>query len=104
MLLCQLCGQVYGQLNVSTITDQEKAKVEIEISIYPNPATEYFTLNSQSSVQKLTIHNIIGKEVKTFEVNDDNRYNVSALKKGIYVIRIFDQDDQLIKALRLSKS
>lgn len=82
--------------------DQEKVKVEL--SIYPNPATDYFTLNTNQAIKKITINNIVGKEVKTFISNPDNQYELSELKRGIYIVRIFGQDDMLIKAVRLSKN
>lgn len=82
--------------------DQEKIKVEL--SVYPNPAIDYFTLNTNQEVKKISIYNIIGKEVKTYISNPDNQYDLSDLKRGIYILRIFGQDDHLIKAIRLSKS
>lgn len=82
--------------------DQDKVKVEL--SVYPNPAYDFFTLNTNQEVKQISIYNIIGKEVKTYVSNPDNQYDLSELKRGIYILRIFGKDDHLIKAIRLSKS
>ncbi len=84
--------------------DQDKSSVPTELTIYPNPAVEYFTINAEVAVKRITINNIVGKQMLDLQSNADNRYDVSDLKKGIYVVRVFDQNDQLLKALRLSKS
>ncbi len=100
---CCLGSAVFAQLNVNQASGSKS--INTEIAVYPNPALDYFTLTSDGdAVKKITINNIIGKQVLSFQRNEMNKYDVSPLKKGIYVVRVFDHNDQLIKALRLSKS
>lgn len=56
-------------------------------SVYPNPAEELLHIDN-SYVKSATIYNITGKKV--FEVNDQNRINVSSLSKGVYFIKVSD--------------
>lgn len=93
-----------GQMSSATLIDMGQDKELVELSIYPNPASEYFTLNTNQLVKRISINTIVGKEVKVLYTNDENKYDLSDLRKGIYVVRIFGNDDSLIKALRLSKT
>ena len=56
-------------------------------SVYPNPAEELLHIDA-SYVKSAIIYNITGKKV--FEVNDQNRIDVSSLSKGVYFIQVFD--------------
>ena len=76
-----------------------------EVKLYPNPATNRFSISIPGSqVKYITINNIIGKKIRRVAVDPNNKYDVSDLQRGIYIIRIFDHSDNLIKALRLSKT
>jgi hypothetical protein len=104
LLIAASCfGAAYAQFN--TGQQQNKAVVQKEISVYPNPAVDYFTLTvKDETISRITVNNIIGKEVLSYSKTDMNKYDVSLLKKGIYVVRVFNHNDKLVKALRLSKS
>lgn len=76
-----------------------------DLKVFPNPASDKFSLNDTSQKLKyISINNIIGKEVKRVKVTPDNSYDISELQRGIYIVRIFNQSDELVKALRLSKT
>jgi len=77
---------------------------EQPIKVYPNPATDMVTITANlKKVGHITINNIIGKQLKKVKGSLDGRYDVSDLRRGVYIIRIFDKNDELVKALRLSK-
>ena len=91
------------------VIDQEVKSLRIEktqdIKLYPNPALDKFSLKDTSpSIKYITINNIIGKKIRRIVVNANNSYDVSDLRRGIYIVRIFDTGDNLVKALRLSKN
>lgn len=97
---CLLAQSSFG-LNVNGAKTIRTEK----INLYPNPATDQFTINIQSqTVKYITINNIIGKELKKIVSPANNTFNVGDLKRGVYIVRIFDERDELIKALRLSKT
>lgn len=76
-----------------------------DLKVFPNPASSVFSLNdSNLKLKYISINNIIGKEVKRVKVTPENAYDISELQRGIYIVRIFNQSDELVKALRLSKS
>ena len=81
------------------------------LKIYPNPSSEYFSISFneikkevEGGVKVITVDNIVGKEVKRYTATPDNKYSLVGLKRGIYIVRIFDGQDRMIKALRLSKN
>lgn len=105
LLLCCCSLSSSAQL-VSIAQPKVEQKKELsEIKIFPNPATDRFKISLPStSVKYITINNIIGKQIRKVYASSDKYYNVEDLKKGVYIIRIFDTNEELVKALRLSKA
>lgn len=72
--------------------DQDKSA----ISIYPNPASVSFTIkfDSPSKINAVSIYSIIGNEVmnKKNEGNGKLNFNIQSLKKGKYIVRVFNND------------
>ena len=54
--------------------------------IYPNPTKEYINIDC-SSLESVTIYNILGKELIK---ETSNRINVSSLSNGVYFIKVSD--------------
>lgn len=74
-----------------------------KISVYPNPATDYFMLKNAENATKLLIYNIVGRQVKSFQTNGGNeKYIVNDLPKGMYVIRLLNDNNDLVETLRLN--
>ncbi len=60
-------------------------------------------LKNATDVDKILVYNIVGRQVKTFRVDSSgDKYTVSDLPKGMYVIRLVDTQDDLIQTLRLN--
>ncbi|MTH15128.1 alpha-amylase family glycosyl hydrolase [Flavobacterium sp. LC2016-01] len=65
------------------------------VNLYPNPVSNYFTLNA--AVSKVQVYSISGQLVKSFTSNGnaDFQYNVSDLKTGLYVVKAHDENDKI---------
>ena len=75
-----------------------------KISVYPNPATDYFMLKNSENINMVIIYNIVGRQMKSYKVNSTNdRFVVSDLPKGMYVIRLTDQNNKILQTLRMNK-
>lgn len=72
-----------------------------KISVFPNPTNEVFKISSESKITKIEIYNLIGKKIKTIKNDKSNTFNVSTLRNGIYLIRIFDSNNRVLKVVRL---
>ena len=64
----------------------------ILFSIYPNPTNGVLSINSSSTVSEITIYNNIGQLLFTFK--EKNQIDISTLSKGIYFVKIKDENGQ----------
>lgn len=58
------------------------------VTVSPNPATEYFTVNVNTPVKSVSIYNLAGQLVKTVNAPAGNTVNVSDVTAGIYLLSI----------------
>ncbi len=71
--------------------------------IYPNPTTESFQLKNDGSVSSISIYNIVGRLVKTFNHSNGMIHNVTSLRTGMYLVRLENREGDVLKSMRLSK-
>lgn len=75
------------------------ASTQAQIDVYPNPATESFTiLNAENS--KISVINSLGQIIETVQ-NSENvlRINSSNYPSGVYFVRIDDGSNSTVKKL-----
>lgn len=73
------------------IADFEK---EATIKLYPNPASNYFTLSAETT--KVEIYSITGQKVKQFDSvkSIDQQFSISDLSKGFYLVKAYNDKNQ----------
>ncbi len=76
---------------------------EIKVTIYPNPATDFISVSNEDKVSEIVIYNLVGRKIKTFEVESGARYNISDLVEGMYLIQILNHAKKVITTQRISK-
>ena len=73
------------------------------IHLYPNPATNYFTLNTNTS--KVQVFSITGQLVKSFNTTQtaSYQYAVNDLNKGLYIVKAYNENNevQVMKFLKI---
>jgi aminopeptidase N len=67
------------------------------IKIYPNPVKNQITVTGISKAQPFEIYNVEGKLIKTGKYSSDKIIEVNTLPKGIYFLKIDDQNLKFIK-------
>ncbi|SEN51216.1 Por secretion system C-terminal sorting domain-containing protein [Flavobacterium sp. CF108] len=85
--------RIYGNKTANlAIEDFEKGNV---VSLYPNPVSNYFTLNT--AFTKVQIYSISGQLVKSFASNGnaDFQFGVSELQTGLYVVKASDENNKV---------
>ena len=87
--------------NQNSIEISIQKPVNTNISIFPNPTTDYFKISTDLSISKIEIYNIIGKKIKTLKNTNSNTFAVSDLRNGIYLVRIFNSKNKVLKVIRL---
>ena len=93
--------KIYGNNTASlAIADYENAA---QITMYPNPTSDYFTLNTTTS--KVEIFSITGQLVKSFvsDAIEGSQFLVSDLNQGLYIVKVFDENSG-VKVLKLIKN
>lgn len=105
VLMCSI--SMNAQLDFSTPTLQtNKISKEraIDLSIYPNPTTDFFLIKNGTKVDQVVIYNWLGKRIESYTHYKGRIYNVEDLDKGIYIVRLFNKNNKAIKVVRLHRN
>ena len=70
-----------------------------KILIYPNPTTGDFTIYNSNPKFSVEIFNLIGQKILGKQSMNSNSLSVSKLPKGIYLIKITDGTQSIIKKI-----
>lgn len=89
-------------LNVGTSSTKNQSLSSTKI--FPNPAISSFQLTNANNVKKVIVYNMFGKEVKTFFHYNNAQHEISDLKTGMYVVKLIDEKNKVIKTLKLNKA
>ena len=98
---------IYGQQATASIDvngQYTATKIDSELSLFPNPTTDFFAVKQDASIKKIVVYNWLGKKITSFAHRKGRIYNVESLEQGIYIIRLYDDKDKLAKVLRLHRS
>ncbi|MFK7773513.1 MAG: T9SS type A sorting domain-containing protein [Saprospiraceae bacterium] len=71
--------------------------------VFPNPTTDYFTITDNPYVKSLEIFNIVGKQMSVTNFQNGDAINVAGFPNGLYLIRMLDDDGDVLKTTRLIK-
>jgi 1,4-alpha-glucan branching enzyme len=85
--------RIYGNKTANlAIAEFEKGS---SVSLYPNPVSNYFTLNIAAT--KVQVYAISGQLVKSFTTNGntDFQFGVSDLKTGLYIVKALDENNKV---------
>lgn len=98
--------RVYSVFNNLGFTSSvgDFSKVDIDINIFPNPATDYITVESSINLGSIEIHTITGKTVRSVHTTSSTAViDVSDLDKGLYIVHSYDVFGNRVKASKLYK-
>ena len=73
------------------------------VSVFPNPATEYITVTNEETVKNIFVFNLVGRKIKTFDVTKGERYEISDLPNGLYVVQLIGRNNKVMTTQRLTK-
>lgn len=98
---------IISTVSFSTVVESMAATAEVtnkaELKLFPNPAIDYFELVNNNLVQKVVLYNLIGRKVRSYDASNGRRYNISDIPSGIYLVGLLDENNNVLKTLRLSK-
>jgi len=67
------------------------------LSLYPNPATDGFTINVGEKVTTISIYSLSGSLVLTQQITGKSYINIGSLQQGVYVVKADGLVGKLVK-------
>ncbi|MBC3844800.1 T9SS type A sorting domain-containing protein [Winogradskyella echinorum] len=90
---------VYGALNPTAATLSTESLEINDFKIYPNPAKDYITIESNVQISSVQVHDILGKKVISQNEITNNRLDVSSLNNGVYFIKVNANGNTITKKI-----
>ena len=94
-------GQHQSYYSITEIED--KINLIVDIYIYPNPATEYFIINTDLTGHNYSISDLTGKTVLSGKITGKTQVTISNLKKSLYFLNITNEDKIAVKTFKIIK-
>lgn len=70
--------------------------------VYPNPATDFVTVNTEVETGTIRILNLLGQEMGNYIIsNKVTTLDIADLKEGIYFISVESGDQKIVKKLKV---
>ena len=97
---------ITGRYLFSTATSTKDGKNSTGVKVYPNPATDYFSIQDDYDViDRVVVYNIIGRAVRNYVTdNSNNKFTLNDLPEGLYIIRLLNSRGATVKTIRLNKA
>jgi hypothetical protein len=94
---CGITNKFSKQITLSTTGKNEYLEPCCSWKIYPNPSNDYFILNNPiAKANKLSIYNLNGQEIWSEPINSlSKEVNISWFDEGIYVVKLFSENEGL---------
>jgi Secretion system C-terminal sorting domain len=74
------------------------------LSVFPNPATEFIAVQDNNDVvAHVAIFSLVGKKIREFEHQKGERYSVSDLPKGMYLVQLLDRSKDILTTQKIDK-
>lgn len=91
-------------VHVENCTYEEQTN-HVKLSLYPNPANEYFNINTNKPIQALSVFDISGKNIPLTITANHNVYtvNISHINAGIYFVYLTIDNNTYVKKLLIHR-
>lgn len=89
---------------VTSVNNQSKQGGDV--SVFPNPssASVFIQNNDQGKTLNVELMNMSGKEIFKKTITDkQEQFDLSEFSNGIYFLRVYNTDNQLIQTLKIDK-
>lgn len=75
----------------------------IAIKVYPNPASNSFSVEFNTGLTRVDLYSILGKKVTSYPAIQKGSYDISWLDDGLYFVKLIGPNDQMLRTIRLQK-
>ena len=73
------------------------------VKLFPNPTSNFFQITENEFVSEIEIFNIVGKRMMGAQHVNGKSYDISGFPNGLYLVRMVDEEGQILKTTRLTK-
>jgi len=98
-----ILGHVDGEVVISNTVSTKNNGAQSNLTVYPNPTTDYFQVSETPGLKYIELFNIVGNKVRSYDALPQKQYAVGDLTDGIYLVRLVTSTGKIIKTIRLSK-
>jgi hypothetical protein len=84
-------SQVLDLFTNNTLSTQNFNQNNLEVALYPNPATSLLTIKMASEIKSVEIYNLQGQKILKATQKD---INISTLASGMYIVKIQDSENK----------
>lgn len=95
-----------GSINVEWNIMGDVATAEIVdhyLEVYPNPIDNRFQVRTDLTYDRITVYDLVGRNVEEYPYIENTSYDLSNISKGIYLIA-FQKEDEVIHTKRIVKN
>lgn len=97
------CNQMaHDEQSIHTLSLPNLEHNSPEISIFPNPCFETFTILSTAAIINVSLYNTIGACALTTQTVHQNKINVAHLPRGIYILKINSKNGVYVQKIVLN--
>ncbi len=91
--MIEVCYTTSGSLSINKVNEKENS-----ITIYPNPSSDLFFVNSTITVGTIEVYNNMGELVKKEKlIGGISSFNMVEEASGIYIVKLISNDSLVIK-------
>lgn len=87
--------------NATAVGTQEPLPAA-NVKVFPNPTTDYFTLQNTNEVARVRLLDFHGREITVFNPNTNNTYSVAEQPAGNYLLVIEDNKGRAFQIVQLN--
>ncbi len=104
ILIILILGTSSVVLSAQSTKENDAVPTRAEMMIYPNPAFDMITISFSEIAEQIFIYNLIGKKVKTHEIQGKEEHiNISDLNTGIYIAQLIGKNNKVLATQRIQK-
>jgi hypothetical protein len=94
-ILFTLCLIIATCYNAQVNTKYVDNSPEITISVYPNPASDFVTINLKGAISNGTIkiYSALGSEVFVDSIENSKKIDLSEFKNNVYIVKIYSKEE-----------
>lgn len=112
LILLNLCalnvrGQSADTAAKQPVAQQQTMRCADDMLVYPNPAGNELNIvyDVAADIKNIAVYNLIGKMVAVYKVTGTNsaNLNLDSLSPGIYFVRLFNAQGEVVMARRFTR-